>query len=402
MVNKYQPSTKILDNYANVLVNFALNSGNGIKKDEVVFVQVPESAKPLLLSLYQTILKSGGHPIIQYLPDEMEHLFFQNATNDHLNFFPAKFLKGKINQADHFISIIAETNKHELEGIDPQKIMQKNISLKPYMDWRNEKENNGKFTWTIGMYPTPAMAIEAKLSLKQCWQQVIKACYLEELDPIKKWQETSDEVERVKKILNNLSVINLNIKADKTDLNIGVDKNRQWLGGGGRNIPSFEVFISPDWRRTNGHIFFDLPLYRYGNEIRDISLTFENGIVTKSFASKGESVLKKMIDTKNANKIGEFSLTDKRLSKINKFMAETLFDENFGGKNGNTHLALGMAYKESYPKKLSTVTAEQWDKMGYNDSVIHTDIIATSNRIVTATLTDGTKKLIYKNGQFTI
>ena len=399
---KYQPTSKILDNYANVLVNFALNSGRGIKKDEVVFLQVPESAKPLLLSLYQAVLKSGGHPIIQYLPDEMEHLFFQHASEQHLNFFPAKFLKGKINQADHFISIIAETNKHELEGIDPQKIMQKNISLKPYMDWRNEKENKGKFTWTLGMYPTKAMATEAKMTLKQCWQQVIKACYLDEQNPIKKWQETSDEVERIKKVLNKLPITNLNIKANKTDLNIGVDKNRQWLGGGGRNIPSFEVFISPDWRRTNGHIFFDLPLYRYGNEIRDISLIFDNGIVTQSSASKGESVLKKMIDTKNANKIGEFSLTDKRLSKINKFMAETLFDENFGGKYGNTHLALGMAYQESYPKKLATVTPKQWAEMGYNDSVIHTDIIATTDRVVTATLDDGSKLVIYQSGIFVI
>lgn len=93
---KYQPSEIILNNYANVLVNFALNSGKGIKKGEVVFLQVPESAKPLLLTLYSTVLKSGGHPIIQYLPDEMEHLFFENATVDNLNFFPAKFLKGKI------------------------------------------------------------------------------------------------------------------------------------------------------------------------------------------------------------------------------------------------------------------------------------------------------------------
>jgi len=72
----YQPSLEILDNYADVLVNFALNHGHGIKKGEVVFLQVPESAKPLLRSLQKSVLKAGGHAIIQYLPDEMSREFF--------------------------------------------------------------------------------------------------------------------------------------------------------------------------------------------------------------------------------------------------------------------------------------------------------------------------------------
>lgn len=398
----YQPSESILKKYAQVLVNYALNGGRGIKTGEVVFLQVPESAKPLLLSLYQEVIKSGGHPIIQYLPDELEHLFFEQASDDQLNFFPAKFLKGKVDQADHFITIIAETNKHELEGIDPQKIMQKNSSLKPYLDWRHAKESQGKFTWTLGMYPTIAMAHEAKMTLKACWQQVIRACYLDFDNPIVKWQQAETEINLIRQKLNSLPVSSFHLVAPGTDLTIGVDSNRQWLGGGGCNIPSFEVFISPDWRRVSGHIAFDMPLYRYGNEIRDISLTFENGVVIKSSTSKGESVLKKMIATKNADKVGEFSLTDRRLSRINKFMAETLFDENFGGKFGNTHLALGMSFHESYTKKPATIKPEQWDLMGFNDSVIHTDIIATTDRVVTATLIDGKVKVIYKNGKFVI
>ena len=398
----YRPSQKYLDNYAEVLVNYALNSGRGIKKGEVVFLQVPESAKPLLFSLYRTVLKSGAHPIVQYLPDEMEHEFFSLASDHQLDFFPAKFLKGKIAQADHFLTILAETNLHELEGIDPQKIMQKNLSFKPYLDWRNKKENNGKFTWTLGLYPTPAMAREAGLSLKSCWNQVIKACYLDDPHPVAKWQSAGAEMHRLRAQLNSLDIISLNVVSTNTDITFGIDKNRRWLGGDGRNIPSFEIFISPDYHATNGHISFDLPLYRYGNEIRDIYLEFKDGLVTKATASKGESVLKKMIATKNANRVGEFSLTDRRLSRINKFMAETLYDENFGGKYGNTHIALGMAFQESYPGKLNKVSPDEWDKMGFNDSVIHTDIIATTDRTVTATLKDGRKLVIYRRGQFTL
>lgn len=83
-------------------------------------------------------------------------------------------------------------------------------------------------------------------------------------------------------------------------------------------------------------------------------------------------------------------------------MGETLFDENTGGKYGNTHIALGHAYKDSYPGDLAKVKKEQWEKMGFNDSPIHTDIISTTNRTVTATLVGGKEMVIYKDGKFTL
>jgi aminopeptidase len=109
-----------------------------------------------------------------------------------------------------------------------------------------------------------------------------------------------------------------------------------------------------------------------------------------------------MIAQKNADKIGEFSLTDTRFSKINKFMANTLFDENFGGDFGNTHLAVGKAYHDACSCDLTKMTNEKFAALGYNDSPEHTDIIASSNREVTAKLTDGSMKLLYKDGQFRV
>ena len=83
-------------------------------------------------------------------------------------------------------------------------------------------------------------------------------------------------------------------------------------------------------------------------------------------------------------------------------MGETLFDENMGGKYGNTHIALGSAYKDSYPGNSTKVKKEDWDKMGYNESSVHTDIISTTNRTIIATLFNGQDILVYKNGQFTL
>lgn len=398
----YQPSAKIISNYADILVNFALNSGQGVKPNEVVFVQVPESAKPLLIALQKAILTAGAHAIIQYLPNEMEYQFFELANQDQLTFFPAALLKGRIKQADHFLMILAETNFHELEGIEPQKIMDRNRVFKPYKDWRTTKENKGKLTWTIGLYATPALAQEAKLTLKESWQQIIKACYLNHPNPVAKWRQIQAKSEKLRQKLNKLNIVKINIKSQDTDLNIGIGQNRQWLGGGGRNIPSFEIFTSPDWRGTNGYIFFDQPLYRQGNLIKNIKLTFKDGLVVDAQAGYGEKFLKQLIKVENSDKIGEFSLTDKRFSKINKFMAETLYDENFGGPFGNTHIALGSAYKDTYAKKSNKLSPKDWQYLGFNDSAVHTDIIATTDRIITATLQNGQEIIIYKSGQFTI
>jgi len=398
----YQPSRQILDKYANVLVNFALNSGQGIKKGEVVFLQVPESAKPLLVSLQRSVLKAGAHSIIQYLPDEMSRDFFELATPNQLTFFPAAFLKGRVKQANHFLVVLAETNYHELEGIDPKKIMDRNLVFKPYKDWRDAKENKGKLTWTIGLFATPAMAREANLTLREVWQQIIKACFLNYKDPVAKWRRVQAKSERLRKKLNKLEIIKVNIKAKDTDLNITIGDNRQWLGGGGRNIPSFEIFTSPDWRGTNGCIFFDQPLYRQGNLIKNIKLTFKDGLVVDAKAGYGEKFLKQLIKVFNSDKIGEFSLTDKRFSKINKFMAETLYDENYGGQFGNTHIALGSAYKDTYSKKNNKLTSKDWDDLGFNDSAVHTDIIATTDRTVTATLKNGKTIILYQSGKFKI
>lgn len=406
----YTPPQKILENYAKVLVNFALGSGKGVQKGETVYLTVNEYARPLYVELYKAIIKRGGNVIQNYIPDDKEtydkvnanvsRLFYELASPEQLSYFPAKYLKGLIDEIDHSVYILSDTNKHILKGIDSKKIMARGMAFKPYMDWRNEKENKGKFTWTLALYGTPAMAKEAKMNLKEYWQQIIKACFLDKKDPIKEWKKVFAMVEKAQKKLNALPAEKFHVKGPDVDLWVHLGKRRRWMGGSGRNIPSFEIFTSPDWRGTEGWIRFSEPLYRYGNLITGVELWFKNGKVVKAKAKQNEKLLKQMIATKNADKVGEFSLTDKRFSRISKFMAETLFDENMGGPNGNTHIALGNAYHDCLADDPSTLNPEDWEELGFNNSSVHTDIVSTTPRTVTAHLTDGTQKVIYKDGMF--
>ena len=403
----YTPSQKTLERYADVLVNFALNSGKGVKKGEVVHLICYEAAKPLYREIKKAILLSGGHVVPDYRPDSGDRFpfdrdFFLYAKDHQLKFFPKKYAKGIIEQCDHSIFLISEVDLHELEGISPKKIMTRGLAWKPYMDWRRKKENEGKYTWTLGLYGTDAMAKEARMSTKAYWDQISKACFLDKKDPKKEWKNVYKKIDVIQRKLNNLNADKLHVKGPDADLWVDLGKKRKWMSGSGRNIPSFEIFTSPDWRGTEGWIRFNQPLYRYGNLIEGIELWFERGHVVKSKAKKNEKVLKEMIATKNADKMGEYSLTDKRFSRITKFMAETLFDENIGGPNGNTHLALGSAYHDCFVDDPGELSPHDWEELGYNNSSVHTDIISTAPRTVTAHFKSGKKKIIYKNGMFTL
>lgn len=377
----YTPSPDILEKYADLMVNFALNLGKGIKKGDVVRLSAQESAKPLYVAIHNAIVKAGGHVLSHYAPDEengdmrrnanMGKYFFENAQKHQLEFFPHHYLKGLIDQIDHSLFILSEADKHVLDGVDPKKIMARGKALKPFMDWRNKKQHEGKFSWSIAMYGTPAMAREVGLTQKQYWNEIIKACFLDYDDPIQRWKEVYAEIGSYQKKLNALSprVDKLHVLGSDADLWITLGARRQWLAGRGFNMPSFEIFTSPDWRGTNGWISFNQPLYRYGSVVKGISLEFRDGHLVRSKATHNEKVLKEMIATPGADRIGEFSLTDKRHSRITKFMGETLYDENMGGKFGNTHIALGMAYRDTCTGDIAAMSEDEFINLGFNDSI---------------------------------
>ena len=399
----YTPSNEILEKYANVMVNFALRNGKWIKKWDVVFVQISECAKPFYIPLQTAILKAWGQPIFQYLPDWVSRNYYENASNEQLSFAPLKYLQWRIDEITHNLYVISESDLHELDGIEPSKIMQKIKANKAYREMRNKKERDWKFSWTICMYGTPAMAKEANLSEEEYRDQIIKACYLDEPDPVKKWKEVNTMIQQKRDILNEMKIQYVHVVWQDEDLKVKIWSDRSWAAGSGCNIPSFEIFTSPDCRDINWRVRFNQPLYRYGNLIEWIELEFKDWFVTKASAKKNDNILQDMIKIEGMKQVWEFSLTDARTSKITKFMAETLFDENVGWKYGNTHIALGMWFDECFNWDKAKLDDPEFKKsIWLNTSAEHVDIISTADRTVTATLEDWSEKIIYENGMFTI
>ena len=289
-----------------------------------------------------------------------------------------------------------------LKDIDPLKIGKVLVSRKPLKDILDKREEERRYSWTLCTLPTPELAKQAKMTLRQYTDQIIKACYLDKSDPVGEWKDIHKNVTDIKKWLNSLKVRSFHMESAHLDLTITPGDKRQWAGVSGHNIPSFEVFFSPDWRGTEGTYFSNLPSFRSGNYVEGVRITFTKGKAVKVEAKTGEDFVRKQLSMdQGACRIGEFSLTDRRFSRIDRFMADTLFDENFGGKYGNCHIALGSSYTDTYSGDLSEMTGVLKKKLGFNDSALHWDLVNTENKTITAHLTSGKKIVIYEKGIFT-
>ena len=399
----YTPSKETLEKYADVMINFALREGKWIKKWDAVFVNIPESAKPFYIPLQTAILKAWWHPFMQYLPDWVVRNFYENASDEQLSFVAEAYQKWKIESMTHNLRVIADSDLHELDGIDPSKMMKRIKANKAFRELRDKKEREWKFSRTICMYWTEAMAKEAWLSMEEYWNQIISACFLNEVDPLKKRKEINQEIHRVRDKLNELQLEYVHVIWPDEDLKLRIWSERVWRGWAGCNIPSFEVFTSPDCRDVNWWIKCNQPLYRYWSLIEWIRLEFKDWKLIKAHADKNDDILQEMVKIEWMDHLWEFSLTDARISKITKFMAETLFDENVWWEYGNTHIALGKWFDDCYSWDKEKLNDLEFKKsIWLNNSAEHVDVISTAKRKVVWTLKNWEEVLIYEDWKFMI
>ncbi|UCD33858.1 MAG: aminopeptidase [Desulfobacterales bacterium] len=394
---------KQLDRYADVLLWALKKARSGkFKKNDVILINYHMPAVRLAEIVFAKLMAMDLHPVQRMgLTATMEKNFFELSNNQQVVFQPPGE-KELYKQLNGSIFLYAPESMTHLTGIDPKKIGKAAVARKFLRDILEKRDQAGTFGWTLCTYPTKEQARHAKLSLKAYAQQITKACFLNRASPISHWQETYNNAASIKKWLNRMNVEFYNIESEHTDLKITPGNKRKWIGISGHNIPSFELFLSPDWRGTTGIYFSNLPSFRSGNYVKDVRFEFKKGAVVNIAAKKGENfVIQQLAMDKGANKVGEFSLTDKRFSKINTFMANTLFDENYGGKYGNCHVALGSSYADTYTGNPRELTKAKKQRLGFNDSALHWDFVNTEKKRVVAHLKSGKNITIYENGQFT-
>jgi aminopeptidase len=394
---------KQLNRYADVLIwGLQTAKSRKIARNDIVLVRFDLAAIRLAEILFAKLLEAGAHPLLRLNPTAaMERDFYTLSNNKQLVYIPPgeETLFTRLNGS---ISIFAPESITHLAQIEPKRIAKAALSKKALRDLLDKREAQGKFSWTLCIFPTAQLAKHARTSQKAYSAQVARACFLNTSDPITEWQHIYKQAQAIKRWLNRLPVTALHVTSKNVDLHISLGDKRRWVGISGRNIPSFEIFVSPDWRNTQGTYYANQPSYRSGNYVRGIRLEFENGRLVQTAAEKGQDFVRHQLKMDNgAGRLGEFSLTDKRFSRINRFMANTLYDENYGGPNGNCHIALGSSYSNTYAGKPVELTKPLKRKLGFNESALHWDFVNTEKKRVVARLKSGKKVTIYENGKFT-
>jgi aminopeptidase len=393
-----------LERYADVLLwGMQKARTKSFKKGDIVLVRFNQRAVKLAELVQIRLIDRGLHTMLRMLAtDQMEYNFFSRADKEQLSFI-APGENEMVKNLNGTIFLNAPESLTHLQTIDSRRITTAMIARKPLRDILTQREEQGLFGWTLCSLTTPQLARHARMSQKRYTGQIVKACYLDAKDAVSKWEQIFRNAREIKQWLNSMRITGYHVESARIDLRVGHGQQRRWIGISGHNIPSFELFISPDWRQTEGVFFANQPSYRNGNLVRDVRLEFKNGSVCAVEAAQGREFVQEQVGMDaGAARLGEFSLTDIRFSKIDRFMADTLFDENFGGAYGNCHIALGASYSDTFRGKPALLTKKFKQQLGFNDSALHWDLVNTEKKTVTVYLAGGRTQVIYENGRFKI
>jgi aminopeptidase len=322
---------------AEVLVNYSV----AVKRGQLVRINSPSVAEPLVIELYRQVVRAGGHPMVRLLPDDLEEIFYKSATDEQLD-FQSPLAKQEVETIDVSIGIWADDNTKSLTNCDPKRIARSAKARRPITEILLRRAAEGKLKWTGTQFPCQASAQDAEMSLSEYEDFVFTAGLLNESDPVAAWKKVSERQQRLTDFLNGKSDYHV-VSANGTDVRMSV-AGKTWINcDGHENFPDGEVFTGPTIESVNGTVHFSFPAVYNGREVQDVRLKFKNGKVVDASASKGEEFLISMLDMDAGSRfLGECAIGTNY--SITRYTKNTLFDEKIGG---TVHFALGAGYPET-------------------------------------------------------
>jgi aminopeptidase len=241
-----------------------------------------------------------------------------------------------------------------MDGIDPELAGRDMLpAIRESIVVVNERTTN----WTIGPCPTPGWAklvhpgLDTDSALERLWEAIAHVCRLDEPDPVAAWQERLEQLVRSANRLDALGLDSLRFDGPGTELNVGLLPSSRWLCGRfetaaglvhAPNLPTEEVFTTPDPERVNGKVKSTKPLFTSGRMITGLTVQFENGRAVEIDADEGADTLRSLSrrDPGGA-RLGEVALVDRegRIGPLDTVFFDTLLDENAA-----SHIALGQGF----------------------------------------------------------
>jgi aminopeptidase len=365
------------DQRADALAAILVQYSTAVKKGETVVIGGATSAEPLVLAIYEEVLRAGAHPIVQMAPEEGLASLYRLASGDQLDWVAPTSLWLAEN-ADVRISIISEHNSRALSNVDPAKQARAQKARKPLGDITMKRSAEGSFRWSLTAFPSHGLASEAGMSLSEYSDFYYDACLATDPDPVTAWARQSDETERLAEWIQGREEVH--IKGPGTDVTLNVAE-RTWIPCTGKhNMPDGEFFTGPVEDSVEGEVAFSFPAVYGGREVSGVKFRFEGGKVVDASATQGEAYLLEMLDAdEGARRLGELGIgTNYGISTGTR---EILLDEKIGG---TIHMAIGKSYPESG---------------GVNDSAVHWDMVCDLREGGSITV-DGTE--LQRDGKFVL
>ncbi|MEE0967959.1 MAG: aminopeptidase [Clostridia bacterium] len=401
----------ILKNYAKLIATMGIN----VREGQDVIITAELEQPEFVYMVAEECYKAGARKVtVDFDYQPLTRLSVKYQTKETLS-KTEKWQKAKLaHQVETLparIYLISE-DPDGLNGIDQAKYSAamgaKMKVVKPYRD-----KMDNKYQWCIAAVPGKAWAKKlfpgerTSVAVEKLWEAILTASRAME-DPISAWEEHNKDLAKRCEYLNGLGIEKLHYTSSNgTDFTVGLMPESKFAGGGeytlggdyyNPNIPSEEVFTSPDKNTAEGIVYSSKPLSYNGQLIENFSIRFHEGKAVECRAEKNEDLLNKMISMdKGAAYLGECALIayNSPINNLGITFFNTLFDEN-----ASCHLALGRGFTECI-KDYDKYTMEECFELGLNDSIIHEDFMIGSNDLdIVAYTRDGREVQIFKNGNW--
>jgi aminopeptidase len=331
-----------------------------------------------------------------------------HASEESLDYVPPWMRERLLNFSDEHaarISLSGPQAPRALDGLDPARAGR---DLLPYLPETGEVINRLTTSWCIVPVPTQPWAevvfpeLEGEAAFEQLWEDVAHICRLDADDPSAAWIERSDALKANAQRLTDRRFDALRLHGPGTDLTIGLFRSAHWAAGDletidGRrhspNIPTEEVFGTPDPERVEGHVSATLPLELSGTVVDGIRVEFEGGRAVKIDANTGVEALRSVVARDDGgSRLGEIALVDGegRIGPLGRVYYDTLIDENAA-----SHIALGSGYQHPVedPAEIARINVSQ----------IHVDFMIGSPELDVDGITEGGESVpVLRNGAWQI
>ena len=409
-LEKLQPQ---IDRYARLVVRKGVN----VQRGQEVVVQSPVECASFARLLVAHAYRAGaGHVTVIWKDDEVTRLTYENVETAWFETTPEwqRVQLDSLARAGACFIFVEGADPAALQGIDPAKptaaSRARNTQCK---DFRHGLDFNIN-PWCIAGAPVAAWArhvfpdVDDEVAVYKLWLAILSVARADGEDPESDWELHDATFEKNLRLLNEHHFTALRYHAaNGTDLTVGLNDKGIWAGGKGEtpdghpffpNIPTEEVFTSPNCESVDGMVHSALPLIHHGNKVDRFWLRFEAGRVVDFDAAVGRDTLQSILDTdEGARRLGEVALISKNtpIRESGLLFYDTLYDEN-----ASCHLALGIGFAECYEDGYE-MSPEELRAHGVNTSATHVDfMIGTDDLDVTGICADGTEVPVFVNGQW--